>query len=177
VEECELRNIGGLPDSQFVLNLPSDLFLDMKNILPKIFEYLTVNTEKEAAIPLNALINKIKRIKAVDFNFTDKVELGNELKVESILETALKASFNKLDESYFEKGKISKEEKCGIETALRNISLDMKDGGISPGLHKYFLEQFPEINFNSYKNNYQNIFEYLYKVLRKEIVKQLDESA
>lgn len=174
VEEYELRNIGGLPDTQFILSLPSDLFLDMKNLIPKVFEFLKINTEKEAAIPLNALINKIKQIKAVDFNFTDKVEFGSELKVDSILELALKASFNKLDESYFAKGKITKEEKCGIESALRSITIDMKDGGINPGLHKYFLEQFPEKNFNSYKNNYQNIFEYLYKVLRKEIVNQLD---
>lgn len=177
VEETEFQSIGNLPDTQFILNLPSDMFLNMKNILPKIFEYLKVNTEKEAAIPLNALINKVKRIKTLDFNFTDKVEFGNEFRIESILETALKASFYKLNESYFNKGKISNEEKCGIETALRNISMDMKDGGINPGLHKYFLEQFPEKSFDCYKTNYQNIFEYLYKVLRKEIVKQLDESA
>jgi hypothetical protein len=173
-ENEDMKRIGCLPDAQFILDLPAELFSDNSTMLPNIFAHLKNQTEKETAIPLNALINKLKRIKSNNFNFADKVEFGNELTVESILELALKESFNKLDESYFAKGKISKEEKCGIETALSNISLDMKDGGINPGLHKYFLEQFPDITIIEYQNRYQNIFEYLYKILRKEIVKQLD---
>ncbi|NWF88652.1 MAG: hypothetical protein HXY50_04225 [Ignavibacteriaceae bacterium] len=173
LEDTDFQNIGSFVDTHFILNLPSDLFFDMKNMLPKVFEYLNTNSDKAAAIPLNAFVNKVKQIKAANFNFTDRVDIGGELKVESILELALKVSLKKLDESYFNKGKISQQEKCGIETALRNITIDMRDGGINPGLHKYFLEQFPEESFDSYKNNYQNIFEYLYKVLRNEIVKQI----
>lgn len=176
IENTEIQSIGSLPDTEFILSLPSDLFHQMNDILPKIFEFLKTNTEKIPAIPLNALVSKTKRVKALHLNFTDKVEIGSELKVDSILELALRESFGKLNDSYFAKGKISKDEKCGIEKALMSISADMKDGGINSGLHKYFLEQFPEVDFNSYKAKYQNIFEYLYKVFRKEIVKQMDES-
>ena len=176
VENDEQKRIGSLPDTQFILELSGDLFPNPNQTIPNLFDYIKNSTDKEIAIPLNALVNKIKRINTVNFSFSDKVEFGTELTVASILERALKVSINKLDESYVNKGKISQQEKSGIEKALRNISLDMKDGGINPGLHKYFLEQFPEINFSDYESKYQNIFEYLYKVLRKEIVKQLDGS-
>ena len=174
IENENLKRIGCLPDAQFILDLPAELFLDTGTMLHNIFAHLKNQNEKEPAIPLNALINKLKRIKSNNLNFSDKVEFGNELTIESILENALKKSFHKLDESYFDKGKISVQEKLGIEKALRNISFDMKDGGINPGLHRYFLEQFPAVSFIDYQHKYQNVFEYLYKVLRKEIVKQLD---
>lgn len=177
LEAIEHQHIGKLPDNLFILNLPSELFEDIRNLLPNIFEYLKNETDKEAAIPLNALVNKIKRIQAVNFRLTDKVELHDEITNESIIDTALKSSLQKLDESYFIKGKISIEEKLGIEAGLRNILNDLKDGGISPGLHKYFLAQFPNKSISEYQDNFQNIFEYLFKFLRKEIIKQLDGRA
>lgn len=76
-------------------------------------------------------------------------------------------------ESYVNKNKIDKNEADRIKKALGSIVYDMRDGGINPGLHKYFLEQFPELTFNDYENKYQNIFEYLFKVLKKEIAEQL----
>ena len=60
-----------------------------------------------------------------------------------------------------------------LKEQLECIVYDMRDGGINPGLHKYFLEQFSTITFDDYQNKYQNIFEYLFKVLKKEIADQL----
>lgn len=174
IESSGSQKIGCMPDAEFILTLPVELFKNMSNMLPNIIAYLKKQTEKEPVIPLNALINKLKRIKSNNFNFTDNVEFGNELTVESIIEHALNESYRKLNESYLSKGKISSEEKCKIEMALRSISLDLQDGGINPGLYKYFLEQFPDITFVDYQHKYQNMFEYLYKFLRKEIVKQLE---
>lgn len=174
VIDDEQKRIGRLPDTQFILELPASLFTNLNQTIQNIFDYLKNNTDKEIAIPLNAFVNKLKRINSANFNFLDKVESGNELTIDSILENALKVSIQKLDESYVSKGKISEQEKCAIEKALRNIAIDLKDGGINPGLHKYFLEQFPGISFAGYENKFQNIFEYLYKLLRNEIVKQLD---
>ena len=51
----------------------------------------------------------------------------------------------------------------------------MRDGGINTGLHKYLMEQIPNLTFEEYENRYQNIFEYLYKILKKEIINQLQD--
>ena len=167
-------NIGCLPNSQLLNELPSELFKDVKTVIPKLIVHLKANTYYEAVIPLNALVIRLKKFSRADFPFRDNFEIGNELSINSILEIALKSSIVKLNESYFNKGKISVHEKEGIEKALQCIAHDLRDGGINPGLHKYFLEQFPEKSNSEYESNFQNIFEYLYKLLRKEIVKQLD---
>lgn len=173
-ESGDSLKIGCMPDTEFIFNLPVELFKNMSSLLPNIFAYLKNQAEKEAAIPLNALISKIKRIYTVEQNFSDTFEFGDAISVQSIIEYALKQSITKLNESYFDKGKISEEEKCKIEMSLKSISLDLQDGGINSGLHKYFLDQFPAITFTDYQHKYQNMFEYLYKFFKKEIVKQLE---
>lgn len=59
--------------------------------------------------------------------------------------------------------------------ALNNIAIDLQDGGINIGLHKYLLDQFENASFEDYKQKYQNVFEYLFKVLKKEIACQLKD--
>lgn len=174
MENEEQKKIGNLPDTQFIIDLPVSLFPNLNQLIPGLFHYLKNSTDKEIAIPLNALVAKLKKINANNFKFSDKVEIGNEITIESILENALGISTEKLRESYQRKGKVSDYEVKRIEKALANITNDIKDGGINPGLHKYFLEQFSEMSFSDYESKFQNIFEYMYKVLRKEIVKQLD---
>lgn len=173
VENEELKRIGCLPDSQFIFELPADLFFDLNKMIPGIFTHLKNNTDKELAIPLNALVTRLKKLKASHFIISDKVELTDELSVGSMVSNALKLTIEKLKESYSAKGKCTESEVSSICKALENVAYDIKDGGINPGLHKYFLEQFPEKSFEDYKTRYQNIFEYLYKVLKNEITRQL----
>lgn len=175
IEGDYIKKIGCLPDSRFINELPSDLFQEMNSVVPKLFHHIKAKTDYEVAIPLNALVSRIKKIRAFNFNFSDKVEFENQMTIDSILNKALNFTVERLHESYSEKGKLSNQETCGIEKAIRSIAIDIKDGGINPGLHKYFLEQFPSLTFNDYEIKYQNIFEYLYKFLKKEIASQIKD--
>lgn len=78
-----------------------------------------------------------------------------------------------MEESYLQKKKINEKEAEAIKKAIESIIYDMRDGGINPGLHKYLMEQIPEMTFEEYEIRYQNIFEYLFKILKKEIAGQL----
>ncbi|OGU84854.1 MAG: hypothetical protein A2W11_12145 [Ignavibacteria bacterium RBG_16_35_7] len=175
VKDGYIKEIGCLPDSLFLNELPPDLFYGMSCVIQKLFDHIKSNTEYVAAIPLNALVLRIKKLKAFNFNFSDRVEFASEVTIDSMLNDALKNTLEKLRGSYSDNGKLSSQEICGIEKAIRNITLDIEDGGINPGLHKYFLEQFPSLALNDYENKYQNIFENLYKFLKKEIADQLKE--
>lgn len=119
------------------------------------------------------MVIKLKQIKSFSFILSDSTSNGNEIEIESIVNKALTVTISKTQESYLKKNKIDENDAYGIKKALESIVFDMRDGGINPGLHKYFLEQFPELTFNDYENKYQNIFEYLFKVLKKEIEVQL----
>ncbi|MDP3831684.1 MAG: hypothetical protein Q8Q47_10465, partial [Ignavibacteriaceae bacterium] len=163
-----------LPDRWFISELPIELFNDNKNSISKIFEYIKSNSDKTPAIPLNALVMRIKQINASNFVITDSVSNGNKSEIDSIVNKALDATFTKMQVSYINKGKLEANEAKGIKKAIEGIMYDLRDGGINSGLHKYFLEQFPELNFDDYQSKYQNIFEYLFKVLKKEIADQLN---
>ncbi len=175
VEDDSKVKMGCLPDSQFLSEIHSDLFWDLNTLIPKLFSYIKENTSFESAIPLNALVMRIKMAKTSAVSFSEQTNVGNDIVVESILNSVFNSAIHKLRESYTQKGKLSNDESCRIERAIKNIIQDMRDGGINPGLHKYFLEQFPMLTMKDYENKYQNIFEYLYKFLKKEIMIQLKD--
>ncbi len=175
IENENLVKIGALPDRKFINELPIELFNDNKNAVSKIFDYIKTNTDKTPAIPLNALVMKIKQVRATNFILTDSAPNGNESEIDSIVNKALDITFTKMQETYVNKGKLEENEAKSIEIAIESIVSDLRDGGINPGLHKYFLEQFTELNFDDYESRYQNIFEYLFKVLKKEIADQLNK--
>ncbi|MFZ1282112.1 MAG: hypothetical protein WAR59_14840, partial [Ignavibacteriaceae bacterium] len=169
-----IRNTGisNLPDRMFINELPISVFKSNKNVVAEIFDYLKSNTEKSIAIPLNALVLKIKQFNASEFIINDKVT-DNNLEIDFIVEKALTNTFNKLQESYQDKSKINQIEGDAIKEGLKLIAFDMRDGGINPGLHKYLMQKMDNLSFEDYKDKYQNIFEYLFKILKKEITDQL----
>lgn len=173
VEDADIVRIGTLPDSKFINELPSELFNDNKNAVSKIFEYIKANTDRVPAIPLNALVLKIKQVRALGIRFSEISEDDNHTEIDSIIDNSIKFTINKMNESYLLKGKINTDEAFAMETAIESIVYDMRDGGINPGLHKYLMEKIPELSFEEYEKRYQNIFEYLFKILKKEIVNQL----
>ena len=175
IENENLVKIGALPDSKFINELPIELFNDNKNAVSNLFDYIKANTDKTPAIPLNALVLKIKQVTASNFIFIDSTANGNESEIDSIVNKALDITLSKMQETYVNKGKLKITEAAGIKKAIESIVCDMRDGGINPGLHKYFLEQFSELTFEDYESRYQNIFEYLFKVLKKEIADQLNK--
>lgn len=167
-----IKKLGLLPDSKFIEELPAEMFFDLNKTLPLIFEYLE-KSDRTAAIPLNALVMKIKSVKAGKFKLADSYSNGNEIEIESITKKAFEVTISKMEESYLKKKKISINEAEAIKKAIENIIYDMRDGGINPGLHKYLIEQIPELTFEEYENRFQNIFEYLFKILKKEIAGQI----
>ncbi|HCY76045.1 MAG TPA: hypothetical protein DHV28_09000 [Ignavibacteriales bacterium] len=174
VESESEKKIGSLPDIKFINELPIELFENNNEILKQIFNYIKANTDSTPAIPLNALVMKIKQIKMSSFNLSQSATNGNEIEIESVVNKALEITFVKMYESYLSKNKIDENEADKFREAFRNIIIDLRDGGISPGLHKYLLEQMPELTFENYEKRYQNIFEYLFKILKKEIINQLN---
>jgi hypothetical protein len=173
VENENIIKMGALPDSKFINELPIELFNENKSVISEIFEYIKTNTDKTSAIPLNALVMKIKQVRSSDLILPESTNDNNFTEIESITKKAIEVTINKMDVSYLKKGKISPEEANSIKDAIESIVFDMRDGGINPGLHKYLMEKMPDLTSEEYENKYQNIFEYLFKVLKKEIAEQL----
>lgn len=165
----ELLTPGNLPSSQFIYDLPAYLFNKKSNILDEIFDYIKINSDYAAAIPLNALVIKIKRTGFIDFEQSPIHDTSSIVEIESIIDRAVADAFNKLDSTYLKKNKIDGTESDAIKNALRKIAADLQNGGVNTGLHKYLIDEIPSLSFEDYRSNYQNMFEYLFKVLKKQI--------
>jgi hypothetical protein len=156
--------------------LPALLFCERKNLLHSIFLYLVSETAYVSAIPFNALVYKLKELNVALYKVSESTtEQNDNIEVNSLIEQALSKTFYKLEESYLHKEKLSLEESQKIRKALIDMSNDIKDGGVNPGLYKYLLVHYDELDEHTYKQKYHNILEYLLKVLKQNIAEELEQ--
>jgi hypothetical protein len=150
--------------------IPASYFKD-KNSLKELLNFLT-EQNYFPAIPLNILIHKIKSLNLL-FDFNMIVEIEKEWDILESIDQGLKKANERIYSTYFNKGKITREEAVILEKSLKDLAEDLKNGGVNPGLYKYILKNYPGSTAEIYARNYQNIFEYLYKVMKNTIAGQL----
>ncbi len=154
-----------------LLNLKATCFTIKHISIVDILSQLEENEGDPVAIPLLALA---KRIKEVNLAFENPIitcqATETEYDIERLSSTAQHTVFEKLRYSYLEKGKLSENESLMIESALREIMSDLKDGGVKTGLYHYIELIDNSITLEIYKLKYHNILEYLLKVMKKELV-------
>ncbi|MBW7843516.1 MAG: hypothetical protein H3C40_12400 [Ignavibacterium sp.] len=169
------ENISGktIPIEEFE-KLPAKLFTEKKNLLQNIFLYLNSETSYVSAIPFNALIHKLKELNTALYNISESTtEQNDNIEINSIVAQALNKTIQKLDDTYISKEKLSMDEGEKFRKALMDISRDIKDGGVNPGLYKYLLAHIQALDEETYKQKYHNILEYLLKVLKQNIADEL----
>lgn len=171
----ESEEISGktIPIEEFE-KLPAALFGERKNLLQNILQYIISETTYDAAIPFNALIHKLKELNVALYKVSESTtEQNDSTEVNSIITQALNKTFKKLEDSYILKEKFSQDEGEKFKKAIMDMSVDIKDGGVNPGLYKYLQFHFDSLDEQTYKQKYHNILEYLLKVLKQNIADEL----
>lgn len=154
--------------------LPLELFAQKKFLLKNILNYLKSETNFNPAIPLNDLVFKLKQINFTDYLAADSEDvLSKKIEIKEFIDIGLKAVNEKLNVSYFDKNKLTKEEISAIESALQEIALDLSNGGISPGLYNYLSPHLKGLSEIEYKEKYHNIMDYLIRVMKNTIANKL----
>lgn len=155
--------------------IPVEIFLNKKQVIEKLFAYLESQKNYTIAIPLNELVLKLKSIAVSDnilFSTPDNIEQN--INVDAAIIEGISAISKKLN-NYQKQGKINSSELECIKKALIDISEDLKDGGMNPGLYKYLQPHMIEISENDYQNKYHNILEYLLKIMKRKITEHLND--
>lgn len=156
--------------------LPSNLFLQKKFLLKSLFNYMRLETNFNPAIPLNDLVYMLKHINFSDYLIIDSdSSLSNKLEIDELVNIGFSVASEKLSSTYVAKGKLDHEEKIALETALKEMAIDLCNGGISPGLYGYLSPHIPNLSEENYKEKYHNILEYLIKVMKSKIAETLKE--
>ncbi len=155
---------------------PSSLFHQKKFLLKSLFNYLRLETNFNPAIPLNDLVYRLKNINFSDYQVIDSdSSLSNKLEIDEFINIGFKAASDKLNSTYLNKDKINPEEKTALESALKEMVLDLCNGGISPRLYGYLSPHIQNLSEEDYKQKYHNILEYLLKVMKSKIAETLKE--
>ncbi len=159
-------------------NIPLHISTDKFGInLPDIFNYIKNHTNYFPAIPLNELVVRLKNIYR-DLNFNE-IEMDNfrvDLEIKYSVEKSLAAIYNKIEVSYIKKGILSIEEGDVLKSALKEVSVDLMDGGIQHGIEVYLEPYFIHLTKTEIREKYRNILDYLIRMLKKEIFKEFDSN-
>jgi len=156
--------------------LPSNLFNQKKFLLTNLLNYLRLETNFNAAIPLNDLIYRLKYINFSDYLISgSNSSVSNKTEMDEFVDIGSRVASDKLNSTYFLKNKINLKEKTALENALKEMVVDLCNGGISPGLYEYLSPHIPNLSEGDYKAKYHNILEYLLKVMKSTIASTLKE--
>ena len=158
-------------------NLPSYYFRNTDKIFENIFCYFEKDLESYTAIPLNLLAARIKSIRSsLDNNELKNETIESSIFVDEVISYGYNLAYSILINSYFKKGKISKIELEAFNKTLHDLAKDLENGGINPGLFKYFKKHMNSISEEIYLKKYHNKLEYLLKVMRTKIKDILEKS-
>ncbi len=173
--ESGLKRINGKVINRDSFDLiPATQFSEDKKFLQNLFFYIKTETDFFPAIPLNALVYRFKELKTSGYNFVDKVESPAKIyELNEFVNKGLVAAKEKLNDSYVVKKKLTKDDARKFFNALKDISEDLKNGGVNQGLYEYFKPYCDDLSFEDYKKKYHNILEYLFKVMRSTIAEEL----
>lgn len=166
------------PEPEFIESLQNDLFqFSNDKLVLALFQFIKNETDYFPAIPLNALVKRIKEFHSHcfdSFHSSNEIKIDERLDVEHITNTSLAQTLIRLDNFYLQKGKINSEEAKVYESVLENYADDLKDGGVSRGLYEYFNTHMTELSRDDfYKKYYQNL-DYLIRLLKKGIAEKLE---
>lgn len=149
-------------------------------MIKNIFARIKSETDFFPAIPMNALIRKIKSVSG-NFLIQSSPESHSEnfeelFNVDRIVNKSLSAVYDRIDRFYLGKGKLTGTESSVFKNVLLELSEDMKDGGISRGLYEYIKPHMSDLSKEDYYKRYQQSLDYLLRLLKKEIAQRLNET-
>ncbi len=167
------------PSAEFIEALPNFLLHGTnEKIVASVLDYLKAETDFFPAIPLNALIRRIKKYHSDDFSYyssSGEINLEDSINVQKVVSSGLEETVNKLNLMYVNKGKLNEEEADNFKKALNDYAGDLSDGGVSRGLYEYLSRHMLALSKTDFYEKYHQSFDYLIRILKKSIAEKLHE--
>lgn len=161
-------------------NLPDYLFFyKYEEMLSNLITHLEVETDFFPAIPLNALVRKLKFINRSDFESSTCTSsydyIQDKLEIETIIENAYLKTCENLDRPNKKNSKLDKNVIIAFKSVLKDVTHDMKNGGMSRGLFEYFSFYMKDLTKEEFYANYHPQLNYLISLFKKSIADQITE--
>ena len=170
--------VGQVISNEETENLPDTLFYcKYDKILENVFMFIEKETDYFSAIPLNALIRRLKSIKwneHMDLNgVTAQPHFEDKMDINSIVASSLKHIYKNLDQSYSKGLRIDEKLLNAYKSTLKDIAEDLKNGGISRGLYEYLNFYMNDLSKDEFYKGYHSQLNYLIMQLKKTIAERI----
>lgn len=141
----------------------------------ELFQYI-ITRGYSPALPLNKFIYRLKHLVFSNYETGNTpITYLNEIELRNVVESALEEIKNRIIEKYFFSGKLNEAETDAMVSSIKDISIDLRDGGISGILFSYLAHRMPGLTKKEYKEKYKNIFEYVYKDFKYLLSEKLND--
>jgi len=161
-----------IPDDEFE-NLPGYLFEKKQfKLCNGILDYLVTETEYFPAIPMNRLVVKIKQqyFRNSESNSLSAVTKTNEY-IDDIFTLSLQKINDKIYNSYYSKGKLTKDESDAIYKSFEIMAKEISNGGLNSSLYDYLQINMKDLTKEKFYTDYHGIMNYLLIGFKKNISK------
>jgi hypothetical protein len=159
-------------------NLPCNLFFGKyDDVFKKLFNYIENDTDYFPAIPLNALIRKLKSLNRKEYfnpllNIpTPSFEEGFD--IDCIIEDSLTQVYDTIEKFYSKSSKIDENISKAYKSALRDMAEDMKCGKTNKSLFDYLRFYMSSLTNNEFYNTYHSQLNYLKIQLKKAVTDKI----
>lgn len=155
-------------------SLPDELFYGSKDcMLRDLLRYIRENTSFCAAVPLNALIMRIKNLNEQELSFraksSNQVNIEDSIIFREIVESAFQQSVRKLEEIYHKSEKLDSAEIETIEMVLKDILKDIEQTGSTGGLFEYFNRYMPGVSRQDFYKKYHQVLDHSVRILKRNL--------
>jgi|GEM_PF-2770661 hypothetical protein len=169
---------GPLIPSEILESLPINLFsAKLDKVLENLFHYIDKETDYFPAIPINAIVRKIKLLIGNEFlspwveatypNYEEQID------IEKLIDRCLSKVYKGINELYSYKVRLNDEMLDAYRSVLRDISIDLQNGGINRGIFDYFNNYFADITKDQFYERHYSHLNYLILQLKKGIADQI----
>ncbi len=166
-----------ITESEFE-NLPAHLFSKKQfKLCDGILNYIETETDYFPAIPMNALVRRIKSL-----YFASKIQQNPEKAIDTvpnyiddIFNISMEKIKDKLFKHYLGSKKLNENECNLILKTFATISEEMKNGGLNNSLYEYMHLNAPSLTKKEFYDNYHGIVNYLLGELKRQIYLLIEE--
>jgi hypothetical protein len=141
-----------------------------------LFNYIEIETNFFPAIPLNEFVRLLKKRYCNERNKLDIINNNlpeDNLIIEEMLGEGLRKAIDKINNYYLHKNILTNTEVGTIKSALKDMVIDLRDGGINRGLFLYLEPYIPGLTKELFNKKYQSILDYLLWIMKESIAEEL----
>lgn len=159
-------------------NLPCDLFLGKyDDVFKNLFNYIENETNFFPAIPLNALIRKLKSINGIEY-FIPLLNIPAPsfeeiFDIDCIIEDSLTQVYDTIERFYSKSSRIDGNISKAYKSALRDMAEDMKYGKTSKSLFEYLRFYVGNLTSDEFYSTYHSQLNYLKIQLKKTVIDKI----